>query len=289
MSKKEAILQKLKSKYKLTIYNEETLREALTFKLSRLNVFTYIGITFILITLMVIMLFAFTPLNMFLPKYTDSTMSRNIITNALLIDSLEQELVERDQFLQNLQNLMQGKKLNNYESVQDTTMRYTNIDFARSKHDSILRQKIETEEQENLSVVKNDGNSSNSNKGLNSLHFFVPVKGILVNKFNVKEAHYGIDLVASPNEAVMATLSGTVIIATWSLSTGYIIQVQHENNLISIYKHNSTLLRKVGDHVSAGESIAIIGNSGELTSGPHLHFELWHNGIPLNPEDYITF
>ena len=115
------------------------------------------------------------------------------------------------------------------------------------------------------------------------------MKGIITYSFNPSENHFGTDIVAASNKVVVATLNGTVVMANWTLETGYIVQIQHDNNLLSIYKHNSELLKKVGDHVSAGEAIAIIGNSGELTSGPHLHFELWHNGAPINPEDYIAF
>ena len=287
MSRKQEIIEKLKNKYTLTVYNKDTLQAKLSFDLNRLNVFTYLGVGLILVIILVILLFAFTPLHIFLPKYTDSKMSRDIIENTIMIDSLEKELIMRDIYLQNIQNIMLGKQLENYESTQDTTVKYNNINFTKSKHDSILREQIAREELKNFSDINNKQTSNKKN--LFSFHFFIPVKGMLVNKFNVNESHYGVDIVSKPNEAVLSTLKGTVIIATWSLQTGYIIQVQHENNLISIYKHNSRLLKKVGDHVSAGESIAIIGNSGEQTSGPHLHFELWHNGAPLNPEDYITF
>ena len=121
------------------------------------------------------------------------------------------------------------------------------------------------------------------------IHFYSPVKGLITNSFNPNENHLGTDVVTASNNVVVAALEGTVIIANWTLETGYVIQIQHSNNLISIYKHNSELLKKVGNHVTAGEVIAIIGNSGELTSGPHLHFELWHNGTPLDPEDYVAF
>jgi len=115
------------------------------------------------------------------------------------------------------------------------------------------------------------------------------VKGLVTNSFNPSENHYGTDIVTASNNVVVATLDGTVILDNWTLETGYVIQIQHDNNLLSIYKHNSELLKKAGNHVTAGEAIAIIGNSGELTSGPHLHFELWHNGTSIDPEDYVAF
>ena len=149
----------------------------------------------------------------------------------------------------------------------------------------MLRRQIEEEELFNLSILANTSNKTD----FSSIHFYPPVKGIVTNSFNPSENHFGTDIVTASNKVVVATLDGTVIIANWTLETGYVIQIQHENNLVSVYKHNSELLKKVGNHVTAGETIAIIGNSGELTSGPHLHFELWHNGTSINPEDYVAF
>jgi murein DD-endopeptidase MepM/ murein hydrolase activator NlpD len=124
---------------------------------------------------------------------------------------------------------------------------------------------------------------------MSKLHFFSPIKGLVTNSFNAIQNHYGTDIVGAPNEVVKATLGGTVVMATWTLETGYVIEIQHDNNLISVYKHNAELLKRVGDHIRVGDPIAIMGNSGELTTGPHLHFELWYKGTPLNPEDYISF
>ena len=150
----------------------------------------------------------------------------------------------------------------------------------------ILASVVEKEEKQSLSVLNN---TKQSNVSLKNLHFFLPVKGIVTNGFDVESGHMATDIVAQPNEPVLATLEGTVTLATWSLTEGYIIIIQHNYNIISIYKHNESLLKKTGDHVTAGEPIAIIGNTGELTTGPHLHFELWYDGSPLNPEDYIAF
>jgi len=159
------------------------------------------------------------------------------------------------------------------------------VSFARSVEDSLLQQ-IEQEEKNNLSIIDAGDRSDN----LSKLNFFTPVsKGLIINRFDKKGGHFGLDILAAPDAGISAVLDGTVIVATWTLATGHVIQVQHSNNLISLYKHNSVLLKSVGSHVKAGEPIAIIGNSGELTTGPHLHFELWHNGTALNPENYIVF
>jgi murein DD-endopeptidase MepM/ murein hydrolase activator NlpD len=284
--RKDKIVQKLKSKYQLTIYNKETLEQALSFNLSRLNVFAYMSVFAFIIAIIVGLLFVYTPLNLLLPSQQNSKLSRQLVNHIYKLDSLENEILIRDRYFENIQNIMHGRQVNNFEATLDTNLRYEKLEFSRSKHDSILRRQIDMEEQKSLSDVT--GNASR-NVSLKNLHFFAPVKGIVTDKFDIDVGHPAIDIVSEPNEPVLATLEGTVTIATWSLTTGYIIQVQHAHNLISIYKHNSSLLKKEGDHVSAGEPIAIIGNTGELSTGPHLHFELWHNGAPLNPEDYIAF
>jgi murein DD-endopeptidase MepM/ murein hydrolase activator NlpD len=284
--KKDKIVQKLKNKYQLTIYNVNTLEQVFTFSLSRLNVFAYVGVFVIIISFLVSLLFIYTPMNLLLPAQQNSRLSRLLASNTYKLDSLQNELLLRDRYFENIQNIMHGRQVNNFESTYDTSLRSEKLVFSRSKHDSILRRQIELEEQKNITKVTDVGNKGIS---LKNLHFFMPVKGIVTNKFDLQGGHPAIDIVSEPNEPVLATLEGTVTISTWSLTTGYIIQVQHAHNLISIYKHNSSLLKKEGDHVSAGEPIAIIGNTGELSTGPHLHFELWYNGSAINPEDYIAF
>lgn len=284
--KKDKIVQKLKNKYQLTIYNKETLEQALSFNLSRLNVFAYMSVFAFIVAIIVGLLFVYTPLNLLLPSQQNSKLTRQLANHVYKLDSLENEILIRDRYFENIQNIMHGRQVNNYEGTLDTNLRVGNLEFTRSKHDSILRRQIEMEEQQSLSNVSG---ASTRNVSLKNLHFFTPIKGMVTDKFDIDQGHPAIDIVSEPNEPVLATLEGTVTIATWSLNTGYIIQVQHAHNLISIYKHNSSLLKKEGDHVSAGEPIAIIGNTGELSTGPHLHFELWHNGAPLNPEDYIAF
>ena len=283
--KKKHIVNKLKHKYRLIIYNDDTFEEVGFFRLSRLNLFSLIGSVLIILIAATTVLIAFTPIREFIPGYPDGNMRRNIINNVYKLDSLEHELEIRDRYFESINTIIRGGTPLSYESAQDTSIRYEEITFDKSEHDSLLRQQIEEEELFNLSIFSNTSN----NTDFSSIHFYPPVKGLVTNSFNPKENHYGTDIVAAANNVVAATLEGTVIIANWTLETGYVIQIQHENNLISIYRHNSELLKKTGSHVAVGEAIAIIGNSGELTSGPHLHFELWHNGTPIDAEDYIAF
>lgn len=283
--RKKHIVNKLKNKYRLSIYNDDTFEEVWFLRLSRLNVFSIVGTGVLLLTIAIIVLIAFTPMREFIPGYPDGNMRRNIINNVYKLDSLENELEVRDRYFASINTIIRGGTPLSYENSQDTSVRYEEITFDKSEHDSLLRQQIEEEELFNLSILNNTSNTTD----FSSIHFYPPVKGLVTNSFNPYENHFGTDIVTASNKVVVATLDGTVIIANWTLETGYVIQIQHDNNLVSIYKHNSELLKKVGNHVTAGETIAIIGNSGELTSGPHLHFELWHNMTPIDPEDYVAF
>ncbi len=272
-------------KYRLVVLNEDSYEEVGFIRLSRLNIAAIIGFFVILLISLVYMAIAYTPLRELIPGYPDPLMTYNIRQNALKLDSLQREMAIRDQYFLNINRIVNGEAPEDF--INDTTTSADNkeLDFSRSIKDSLLRQQVEAEEQFRLSV--NDPVSDG--KSLSDIHFFAPVKGIITGEFNPSENHFGIDLVAGPNEVVKATLPGTVTMATWTLETGYVIQIQHANNIMSVYKHNAELFKTVGLKVNAGDAIAVIGNSGELTNGPHLHFELWYNGVPLNPADYIVF
>lgn len=284
-NKKPKKFEKLKYKYRFVILNDETFEEKFNFRLSRLNVYTALGVGSLLLIALVTILIAFTPLREFIPGYTDVTIRKTGIENTLKLDSLENVLRQKEQYLTNINRIIQGEPINfNDTLVVDTTINYKNIVNEKIPEDSLLRVMIETEEKYNL--FKSAGRTPSN---ISSLIFFNPLKGIVTEQFNPKKQHFGVDLVAPKNEAIKATLDGTVIFAEWTSETGYVIQLQHSNNLISIYKHNSVLHKKQGDKVKAGDVIAIVGNTGELSSGPHLHFELWYNGIPLNPQEYMLF
>ncbi len=282
---KKKYIQKLKSKYRLSIYNDQSYEEVWFMRLSRLNVISVVGGTAILLISIVTILIAFTPIREFIPGYPDGTTRRYIVKNALKVDSLEREIQQWKIYLGTLHTILRGESPDNFESRPDSSVRYKDIVFSRSVEDSLLRLQIEEEELFNLSVLE----VRSKNDKLSSLHLFPPVKGVVTNSFNVQSNHFGVDVVAPPNEVVVAIADGTVTLSSWTLETGYVIQIQHEGSLLSVYKHNSKLLKRTGTQVKAGEAIAIIGNSGELTTGPHLHFELWHNGNPINPEQYIVF
>ena len=269
----------------MVVLNEDTFEEVGFVRLSRLNILAIGGFLLILVIAIVYLVIAYTPIKEVIPGYPDAMMSHHIRQNAMKLDSIERELAMRDQYFQNINRIVNGEVPENYMNDTTTLTGQDDIVFTRSENDSILREQVEAEEQFRLSVIEQTTNGKN----LHELHFFTPVQGIITNPFKPLENHYGVDLVAGPNEVVKTTLDGTVILAAWTLKTGYVIQIQHDNNLTSVYKHNAELFKDEGQTVSAGDAIAVIGNSGELTTGPHLHFELWHNGVPLDPVKYIVF
>ncbi len=283
--------RKLRNKYRLVIMNDETFEERLSFRLSRLNVFIVVGSIGIILIVGVAYIIAFTPLREYIPGYTDVTVQKRTYDNMLKADSIEKAFNYYDWYIHNIKNVIEGKfddQVIEYDSEKTTN--YENISIKRSVEDSLLRVEIESQDKYNLIYSDNETDEFQTTKtAISSFHFFTPLKGIIINPFNPKGKHYGVDIVAKKNEAIKATLDGTVIFSSWTLETGYVIGIQHQHNLISVYKHNSVLLKKQGAFVKASEVIAVIGETGELSTGPHLHFELWFNGNPVNPRDYITF
>jgi murein DD-endopeptidase MepM/ murein hydrolase activator NlpD len=265
--------------------NDETFEEKVSVTLSPLNVFVFAGTIIISLITFTIYIIAFTPLREYIPGYADVNMQRKLVSLTFKTDSLLQSLEARDKYLVNLKQVIDGQTPTDSIEGRPALARYDTIQIPPvSSADSALRQQIES--QDRFSLTSGGSGTSSS---ISSFYFFTPVKGTVTSFFNSATKHYGIDIVASPNEVIKTTLDGTVVMADWTSETGYVIAVQHSNNLFSIYKHNSALLKSTGDFVKAGEVIAIIGNSGELTTGPHLHFELWYNGSPVNPVDYISF
>lgn len=275
-------------KFRITIYNDHTFEEIWQARFTKWGTFILIGSVIISLIALTTILIAFTNLREFIPGYPDGNMRRNIIMTAYRLDSLEKELQIRDQYFNNINAIISGEEPNDFQSIQDTLISYENITFNKSAEDSLLRIQIEQEEQYNLSISNLEEN--NKEKNIINQHFFTPLKGMVTNSFNPVDNHFGTDIVGESNTIVSAVLDGTVVLTGWTLETGYIIEIQHKNNLISVYKHNAELLKDVGTVVKAGETISIIGDSGELyTSGPHLHIEIWHNGTPIDPEQYIIF
>ena len=279
------LFRKLTHKYRMVLLNEDTFEELGNMRLTRLNLIALVGIVSIFLVSITYILIAFTNIRELIPGYPDAVMRQHIRTNAMKLDSLEYEQSVRDQYFDNLNRIISGDIPEMYMNDTSGMANSHEINFLRSTNDSLLRQQVEAEEQFRLSVL----NDVEVNQKLYDMHFFTPVNGIITGAFSPADGHFGVDLVAEPNEVVKAALDGTVTMSTWTLETGYVIQIQHDFELISMYKHNASLFKTVGEKVVAGDAIAIVGNSGELTTGPHLHFELWHDRVPLDPVDYIVF
>jgi murein DD-endopeptidase MepM/ murein hydrolase activator NlpD len=283
--KPDTFFKRLKYKYRFSILNDKTYEEVLSVRTSLFNLFSIIGSSLVILIVLTIVLIAFTPVREFIPGYPDGSLRRELIMNLILLDSLENEIRIREQFMENVRDIVAGRDPRTFDYDSDLTVNIDEIDFSRSSYDSLLRAQIHGEEQFNLRTSRNAVLTAGSPPA----HFIPPTRGLIINRFNPAQNHFGIDMVTEIGQPVVAVMGGTVTFANWTSDTGYVIQVQHENNYLSLYKHNAELLKRTGDIIKAGEAIAIVGNSGALTTGPHLHFELWHNGTPVNPENFIVF
>ena len=287
MAKSEKRKSTWRDKYRFTVRNDHTFEEVWRIAMTRYNAFLIITLLVVFIIGFTASLIAFTNLREFIPGYPDVSMRRNILMNAIRLDSLDLELKLRDKYFADLNAVISGKKPAEYLQEQDTSKDYKAISFSNPPEDSTLRANVEKDEQYNLTLGSKPDESSSSLAGM---HFFPPVKGIVSGKYDIRTKHFGTDIVTKPKAIVSAVLDGTVIFTGWTMETGFVIEVQHQNNIVSIYKHNESLLKETGDLVRAGEAISVVGDSGEMyTSGPHLHFEIWYKGSPLDPEKHILF
>ena len=279
-SKNQKRVQRWRNKFRFVILNDDTFEEVLTVKLSPLNIFTgsVFAIMFtIAITTLVI---AYTPLKEMIPGYTSSKLRRESINLALKADSLETSVRLNKQYINGIQRILNGEVIDSV--LIDLQEGEDSLDAvvlsSPSAQDSAFRQWVEEENEFTL-----DQNAPE----LDIPQLMAPVDGLVTSSFESSKSHYAVDIAAPKNTPVKSCYEGTVVYADWSSETGHVIIVQHERNLLSAYKHNSALLKTVGDYVRSGEAIAIIGNSGENSTGPHLHFELWYDGYAINPEEYI--
>ena len=221
------------------------------------------------------------------PRYAEMEANRQVLNLTLMLDSLQKEVQVKNNYIQNVKYILEGQNLDSLSSskkvLSTSTLGDINLSPALSPLDSQFRAEYESSD---LGLVSLNFNRSEDE--LRELVFFTPLEGIVTNNFDPKEDHFGIDIVSQENEPIKALADGIVIMASWTLDGGYVLVIQHSGNLISIYKHNSELLKSVGNFVESGEIVSIIGNTGELTSGPHLHFELWFKEQAVNPEDYVN-
>ncbi len=292
--KKEKWYHKLRDKYRLVIFHDETFEEKISFRLSRMNVFVLITSLSVFLIVITSYIIAFTSLREYIPGYTDVNLNRRVYQLQRTADSLEGVFRQKQLYFDNIKRIVEGGDfsddsliaVNERQSRSGAT--YDTIRLVHSEIESELRSEFENSEKYNIQTDPTLIPEARR-RASTVASFFTPVKGTITNKFDPVQRHYGVDVVAKSNEAIKAALEGTVLFADWTVDKGHVIGIQHAGSFVSVYKHNSVLLKREGDFVRAGEPIAIIGESGELSTGPHLHFELWFNSAPVNPEDYISF
>ncbi len=285
---KNKFFRKIRNKYRIAIFNEKTYEEVWRMRLSRLNVFTFLGTSVVVLIVLIILLIAYTGLKEYIPGFPDGNQRVMMVRNINRVDSLVQEIQKRDDFINSIKSVIDGEvpQQDETEDAEGHIPAPVNPENLKvGKEEKKFRDEVEKEEKYNLSALSD----KKVIPELNQIYFYTPLKGYVVKKYIEAEKHYGVDIVAKPGATVLAIMDGTVIFSDWTVETGYVVIIQHANNIISAYKHNSSLLKKAGDKISAGEPIATVGNSGELTTGPHLHFELWYNGKPVDPQQYIVF
>lgn len=281
---------KLRKKYHVVVYHNDTYEEKANFKFTLLAFLNIVIASSVLLIVLVTYLIAFTPLREYIPGYTDVSLNRRVYEMERRADSMELVFKQKDLYINNIKKIIMG---DDFESdsinsllTKSSTTDFSNITDKKSREDSLFRLEYENETRNNL-FKRDEAASVPAEYKL--VAFFSPMTGIVTSRFNREEKHFGIDIVAANNSVIKATADGTVVYSDWTVDNGYCIGIQHNGNLFSIYKHNAVLLKDDGDFVSAGEPIAIYGNSGSTSTGPHLHFEMWYNGTPLDPEDYISF
>jgi murein DD-endopeptidase MepM/ murein hydrolase activator NlpD len=277
-----------REKYKFSVTNNATFEEVWRVRLTKYSAFILILLFVSFIIAATSVLIAFTNLRELIPGYPSTATRHKIILNEFRLDSLNREIEKIDRYIANISAIMQGKPPSEIVAQYDSTIDYSSIRFNYSSTDSALRAKIEKEDQFNLTLGLTDNETVN---GLSNLHFFPPVRGgIISSRFDIRTKHFGADIITKPKVLVSAALDGVIIFTGWTMETGYVIHIQHANNIVTIYKHNAILLKEAGDIVRAGEPISVVGDSGEIyTSGPHLHFEIWYKGSPLDPEKHVIF
>ncbi len=287
MANKGTFFQNIFKQYTLEISEPTTFTRLFSMNISRFKTAVILLVFSLILTVLIGILVVFTPVKTLIPGYPSDKTRLEMKRNAVRADSLLKEIERKDRFFRGIKNIITGKDFDNIasdSSKSEAIPKGESVGFSRLHNDSLFRANYEAKEKYNLQVVPNK-----KTKTIDNILFYTPLRGIISTKFSIKKKHFGIDIIGKENSRVSAVLGGTVVFAGWTLDAGYVLQIQHNNNLISVYKHNAKLLKKEGTIVKTGEAIALLGNSGELTSGPHLHFEIWHNGKALNPENYIKF
>jgi len=281
---KKKFTKKLLHKYRMIILNEDTFEERFSFRLTRLNVFVVAGLSVIFLIAATTVLIAFTPLREYIPGYSSAQLKENATNLAYTSDSLQNVIRLNDQYLNSIKNALTGEldldKLDRDSLLSEPISDVEYEEINRIKADSLLREEVAQEDKYNILPTATD----NINFSL-----FPPVKGSISETYSIEDKHFAVDIVTTRNSPIKSVADGRVVFAEWTAETGYVIIIEHSYGLLSVYKHNASLTKSQGDMVRGGEVVATAGNTGELTTGPHLHFELWNEGNPVDPSEYIDF
>ena len=278
--------EKKTTQFRLALIENRTHKQLFTIHFTRTSFFVTIISILVTLSTLVFCITAFTPVRTFIPGYPDAHAKRAAIQNAMTIDSLQTVIYRWEIYSENIKRVVEGREPLKIDSLINANQpKKASAEEAASfqKQDSLLREEVKKEEQFDISSDR-----GRRELPIEGVHFFTPLKGVVSQEYDAT-VHPYIDITAATGSVVKAVLDGTVIFAGWSEDAGHTIQIQHEGDIISIYKHNEKLSKKVGDKVTAGTPIALVGNSGELTTGAHLHFELWHKGETVDPTLYIKF
>lgn len=282
--KEKKFAKKLLHKYRLVVLNEDTFEERFSINLTRLNVFVIFMLSSIFLIAATTYIIAFTSLKEFIPGYSSAKLKKQATELNYKTDSLQQVIALNEQYFESIKRVLSGDvktvEFNRDSVIEAAGKDVVQLKLAASKEDSLLRDKVAKEDKYNLF----ESATSASNFVL-----FPPVNGTISENYNAKKKHFAVDVIVAKGTPVKATADGTVIFAEWTTETGYVVIIEHSQELISVYKHNASITKQQGDLVKAGEVIAIAGNTGEYTTGPHLHFELWSKGYPINPTNFIDF
>ncbi|GAA0737206.1 MULTISPECIES: M23 family metallopeptidase [Flavobacteriaceae] len=282
--KEKKFAKKLLHKYRLVILNEDTFEERFAIKLTRLNVFVIVALSTILLITGTILLIAFTSLREYIPGYSSTALKKQATELNYKTDSLQQVIHMNERYFESIKKVLTGDvktvDFNKDSIIEAVNKDLNDINLTPSKEDSLLRERVDKEDKYNL---------FESAISASNFVLFPPVNGTISEEYNVKDKHYAVDIVVAKDTPVKATADGTVIFAEWTAETGYVVIIEHTYELISVYKHNASITKQQGDLVKAGEVIAMAGNTGQFTTGPHLHFELWNRGYPVNPTNFIDF
>lgn len=283
-NKKPGFWKKWLATYRFVILNEETFEERFSYKLNRLNVFLTISISIILLIAATFLVISRTPLKEYIPGYDSSELRRQAIRNNDRIDSLLQTLQRNQRYINSVNKVLRGdldlQELESQRQLDSLQIDTAMVDFPTSTADSLLR--LDVDKDDKYNVLESADQTI-------PFVLFPPVTGTISQGYDPSVEHYAVDVVVPRNTPIKAAAEGNVVFAGWTTETGYVVIIDHPYNIITVYKHNASLNVRQGDAVVPGQVVAIVGNTGTMTTGPHLHFELWSNGYALNPTEFIEF